>query len=460
MQISRIGAVAAVVAVAVLAIGWAPGARPALAAAVNPVRPHAPDDVVADPSHGFLVLVEGDAALYENETEGPVAIGGDVRFRQYNAGANNPGTYTLAGDTRPTSLVVGGKLDFAGSGTGTLSVLNQSYAKVGDLGGATVLPSGGVTFVVPSGGDPSTRPAVAVQTAQPAASVAGPSGFDFAALFALYRQINADVFACAPTVRLRDQNGRGPWNGTDPNATIGLQPGQNVLTLDAAQMAALDNINPLNGALQPGDEAWLIVNVDVTGDYTWPVPNVSWQGNGPSRHVLWNFTTSGTITLPPDSGTVWGTVYAPNATLVDDSPANIEGAVVVKSLVHGGATTGSGGEVHSAPFDDVLTDCATPTTTTSPTATTSATTTTTGTTTATTTAGTTTATTTPATTAATTTHPAAVHPGGGELAASGASPRAMLVLGGLLVLSGGVVSALARRRDRRGRSAAPRSPVE
>ncbi|MEU4764668.1 choice-of-anchor A family protein [Actinosynnema sp. NPDC023794] len=436
MQSSRVGAVGLAVVVAVLAIGWAPGPQPRPAAVVNPLRPVAPDDVYADPSHGFLVLVEGDAALYENETEGPMAIGGDVRFRQYNAGPNNPGTYVLPGDTRPTSLVIGGAPDFAQS-TGTLSVLANSYAKIGDLSASDVHPSGGVTWVVPDGAAPGATPGISIQTSEPAAAVGAPSGFDFASLFATYRGLNAEVAACPSTVTLTDQNGQNPWNGTDPNATIGLLPGQNVLTLTAAQMSALDNINPRNGYLQPGDQAWLIVNVDVTGDYTWDVPQVSWQGNEPSRHVLWNITTSGTIALPPGSPTVWGTVYAPNATLVDESAANIEGAVVVKSLVHGGATSGSGGEIHYAPFADILAECAIPTTPTTTTTTTEPT------------------TTEPTTTAASSTlgatsHPAAVLPDGGHLADSGTPVRGLLVLGGLLLLSGATALALTRLRDRRG----------
>ncbi|MGW4112006.1 collagen-binding domain-containing protein [Actinosynnema sp. NPDC004786] len=485
MQISRIGAVgvAAAVALAAAAIGWASDDRSALAAVVNPLRPVAPDDVVADPSHGFLVLVEGDASLYENETEGPVAIGGDVRFRVYNAGPNHPGAYVLPGDTRPTSLVIGGRPLFEESGTGTLRVLDNSYAKIGDLSGASVLPSGGVTHVVPAGGNEGTLPAVQVQTSQPAASVGGPSGFDFPALFALYRGINADVHACAPTVQLRDGNGQNPWNGTDPGATLGLRPGQNVLTLTGAQLDALEYVNPLAGGLQPGDEAWLIVNVQVSGDYTFAPPNVSWQGNAPSTHVLWNFTTSGTITLPEQSNTVWGTVYAPNATLVDHSSNNIEGAVVVKSLVQGGPVVGggsNGGEIHYAPFVDDLTTCAEPTsTTTTTTTTTSATTTTTtsattttttsATTTTSTTAGTTTATTatttttaaetTSGTTGTTGTTAPVVRPEDG-LADTGAGVRGTLVAGGLLVLSGVAALALTRRRDRRGRPADPRSPVD
>ncbi|MCC8248662.1 choice-of-anchor A family protein [Saccharothrix luteola] len=433
MQSSRIGAACLAVVVAVLSTGWAPGPQPRLAAAVNPLRPVAPDDVYADPSHGFLVLVEGDAALYENETEGPVAIGGDVRFRQYNAGPNHPGTYVLPGDTRPTSLVIGGAPDFAHS-TGTLSVLNDSYAKIGDLSGSDVHPSGGVTWVVPAGAAPATPPGISIQSPQSAESVGGPHGFDFASLFATYRGLNAEMSACPATVTLTDQNGQGPWNGTDPVATIGLEPGQNVLSLTAGRMSALDSVNPRNGYPQPGAEAWLIVNVDVTGDYTWDVPQVSWQGNEPSRHVLWNFTTSGTITLPPDSPTVWGTVYAPNATLVDDSAANIEGAVVAKSLVEGRATSGSGGEIHYAPFADVLVECAIPTTTT----------------TTTTTPFTTEPTTTAGSTIGTTSHPAAVRPDGGELAASGTPVRGLLVLGGLLLLSGATALALTRLRDRRG----------
>lgn len=453
MQSSRIRAVGLAVVVAVLAIGWAPGPEPRFAAGVNPLRPVAPDDVYADPSHGFLVLVEGDAALHENETEGPMAIGGDVRFRQYNAGPNHPGTYVLPGDTRPTSLVVGGAPDF-GQSTGTLSVLNNSYAKIGDLSGSDVHPSGGVTWVVPDGAAPGSTPGISIQSSQPAESVGGPSGFDFASLFATYRGLNAEMSACPATVALTDQNGQNPWNGTDPVATIGLEPGQNVLTLTAARMSALDSINPRNGYLQPGAEAWLIVNVDVTGDYTWDVPQVSWQGNEPSRHVLWNFTTSGTITLPPDSPTVWGTVYAPNATLVDVSAANIEGAVVVKSLVQGGATSGSGGEIHYAPFADILAECATPTTTTTTTTTTEPTTeptTTEPTTTSPTTEPTTTTTTTTAgSTTGTTSHPAAVLPGGDHLADSGTPVRGLLVLGGLLLLSGATALGMTRRRDHRG----------
>lgn len=100
-----------------------------------------------------------------------------------------------------------------------------------------------MTSIVPNGGDTNTRPAVLVNTSQPASSVGGESGFDSASLFATYRGISADVFSCPSTVVLRDQNGQAEWNGTDPTATLGLQLGQNVLTLTGAQLDNLDNIN-------------------------------------------------------------------------------------------------------------------------------------------------------------------------------------------------------------------------
>jgi len=56
---------------------------------------------------------------------------------------------------------------------------------------------------------------------------------------------------------------------------------------------------------------------------------------------------------------VWGTVYTPNAALVDHSTANIEGNVVVRTLQHGGSAVGApgadGGEIHDTPFRSTVT---------------------------------------------------------------------------------------------------------
>src|SRR5690348_11307681 len=94
--------------------------------AVNPVAP----------TRGFLVMTEGNANLVASENEGTVAVGGDLSFGNYQIALLDPGTFVVPPDTRPTALVVGGRVDFAGSVPGSrLSVLNSGYVKVGDLTG-------------------------------------------------------------------------------------------------------------------------------------------------------------------------------------------------------------------------------------------------------------------------------------------------------------------------------------
>jgi choice-of-anchor A domain-containing protein len=483
----RLG-VTGVVAGLVLVIGGvvvatpASVAAPAAATAVNPVRPVAPNDAAADPSHHFLVLVEGDAGLYENETEGTVLVGGDVSWRGYQVTPRSGAAeYTVPGDTAPAGLVVKGMIDFAGSTGGgrTLFVQGGTNAYLANLNNASVVTEGGNTFVVPAGGNANTKPAIDVQHAESEQSIRKDAGFDVPGLFATYRQIAQQMAACPSTLTLLDQNGSGPWPGHGP-ATIRLVPGQNVLNLTVAQLGTLSNLNLANGSAGLG-AANLIINVPDAGDYDWPVPSLGFQGNDNSRHILWNLASTGTVTLPRSEGdTVWGTVYAPNATLVDLSSANIEGNVVVHSLQHGGAGSGSGGEIHDAPFEGTFTPCGEPTTTTTPAPTTTETTTTETTTTAPTTTGTTTTettttetttteptgpTTTSATTSATTTPittsvapptSVAVVPGGsggsgnpgGRLAFTGVIVRP-LVLGGLaLVLLGGCLLALVARTRR------------
>lgn len=144
---------------------------------VNPVRPVSADNAALDPSHHFLVLVEGNAGLYQNESEGTMLVGGDVSWRGYQVVPKST-PYTVPGDTAPAGLVVRGAIDFAGSsnGTRTLAVQQNTNAYLAGLSGATVVPNGGITFVVPTGGDANTRPAIAVHRAQTAASMAPRPG--------------------------------------------------------------------------------------------------------------------------------------------------------------------------------------------------------------------------------------------------------------------------------------------
>ncbi|OLF12297.1 hypothetical protein BLA60_09965 [Actinophytocola xinjiangensis] len=423
---------------------------------MNPVRPVSPTDADVDPSHHFLVLVEGDGQLYRHEAEGTVLVGGDVSWDGYNVAPKST-PYTVPGEDAPAGLVVLGAIDFAGStgGQQTLEVTQNTNGYFAGLAGATVVEGGGITYVVPPGGDQNARPAIEVERAQSAESMARDAGFDVPGLFALYRELAGEIAQCANTIELLDQNGDGPWPGAG-NATIRLRPGQNVVNATAAQLASVPNLNLAAGSAPLG-EATLVVNVPDQGSYDWQMPQLGFQGNANARYILWNLASAGTVTLPvTESDTVWGTVYAPDARLVDLSVGNIEGNVVVRELQHGGSVVAGGpdvdgGEIHDAPFEGTVTPCGTPPTTTTTTTTTGPTTTTEPTTTEPTTTEPTTSeptTTEPTTTGPVTTTSTAPPPGPG-LAQTG-FPAGLLVVGGAgLTVVGGVLFAVARRTRRR-----------
>ncbi|MGW0857989.1 collagen-binding domain-containing protein, partial [Streptomyces sp. NPDC002690] len=318
-------------------------------------------------SNGFGVVTEGDATLGSTESEGPVAIGGDLTFGQgYNVSLNTAGTFTAPGDSRPTSLLVGGRVNFAGSSSdGVLSVLQDGYVKVGDMTGSDALTqdSNGAsvnTRVVAEGAAYDSTPRIQLTTRQPAASVAQSGLMDFMSLFSTYRDRSDTMAGCATNVILRDGNGTPlPDQSTIPpgsNINIALTAGQtNVLRLTGEQ---LNNISVLTLVDPPTANTPLLITVDTTGsgsDFTWHTPTMAGVSGDQAPYILWNFADATTITIA-DGDEVEGTIYAPRATLTDLDPSNIEGDVITHELIAGPLADSSGnpvnaGEIHYFPFD-------------------------------------------------------------------------------------------------------------
>lgn len=330
---------------------------------------------------GFNVFVEEDATLTSNETEGPVALGGDLTIGgNYQVGGSSSGTFidTAAGDTVPSALVVGGVVDLGASAPGAvLSVQLGAYAKVGDLDGVDVrniddnmIPTVN-TRIVADGALYVSTPRVELGVQQPLASVGPTSPIDFAAAFQDFRASSVALAGCTDNVLLEGADGR-PLESPFPegtNAFLTLTPGvTNVLNISATDLA---NIETLTFVDQPNATTPLLINVDTSGvddEFAWNVPNNSGVGGVQAPFILWNFPTATEITLVPAARTLVGTLYAPNAELIDLSAANIDGQVIVEDLVMGDAQN-NGGEVHYFPFTATL-NCAgpTPTATATPTA--------------------------------------------------------------------------------------------
>ncbi|NUT05151.1 MAG: choice-of-anchor A family protein [Hamadaea sp.] len=309
-------------------------------------------------NEGFLVLVEQDADLIAHEIEGTVAIGGDLRFGSgFTTLTQSTDPFLVPGDVASTALIVNGRVDLAGSTPGgELRVTGGGYVKIGDLTGVVVKDTDNnnadtLTRIVP-GNDYNATPNLEVAVHQPASSVGPTVPLDVAGLFPAYRSLSTRMAVeCPDNVVLRDAAGNPltkPYPA-DTHAFLTLTPGRtNVLNITAEDLGNLAEITFTN---PPSASMPLIVNVDTTGvggDFAWNSPNLAGAGSAQAPYMLWNFPDA-TALQHVGGDSLEGTLYAPRADFVDLNPTNIEGAVVVKSLVMGSGRV-DGGEVHLFPF--------------------------------------------------------------------------------------------------------------
>jgi choice-of-anchor A domain-containing protein len=322
-------------------------------------------------SNGFGIVTEGDALLGSTESEGPAAIGGNLSFGAgYNVATHTPGTFTAPGDSNPTALLVGGRIDYTDSSpAGVLKVLQNGYLKVGDMTGSQALDqdSNGAsvnTHVVPSTGTYDATPRIELTTQQPTDSVAATGLMDFTSLFSSYRDRAQSIADCADNVTLLDSGGNAVTDvAPGSNVSVALTSGQtNVLHLTGEQ---LNNIGTMTFTTPPSASTPLVVVVDTSaegGNLSWHTPNLAGVSGANAPYMLWDFPDATDITIT-GGDSLEGTIYAPSAHLTDLDPSNLEGDVIVKSLTAGplaGSADASGsdvnaGEINYFPFDADLT---------------------------------------------------------------------------------------------------------
>lgn len=326
-----------------------------------------------DGSHGFGIIVQEDATLGSAETEGSVAVGGNLIYGPgYNIALHTPGSFTAPGDDSPTALLVGGRIDHAGSSPqGVLKVLNDGYVKIGDPTGSSVLDTDAngasvATQIVAANAGYNSTPRVEETGRQPADSVTDTTGLpDLDALFARFRERSDAIGTCGTNVVLRDAEGNplpdqtGFPAGTSAHLTL-TEGRTNVLHLTGEQ---LNNLSELVFDTPPSPTAPFVVDVDTTGSggtYVWNVPNTAGTSGEQAPYMLWNFSDATDITMA-SGDSLEGTFYAPRAHLTDIDASNIEGTVVARQLTEGpltegGASAVDAGEIHEFPFDADI-DC-------------------------------------------------------------------------------------------------------
>ena len=97
---------------------------------INPVRV----EINGHPANsGFLAFVEQNISLDADESEGTMAMGGNLIIsNNYNVAAGSPpqdSTYTAPGDSGPTFLHVGGGITWADAGA-SVRVENAGFTKI------------------------------------------------------------------------------------------------------------------------------------------------------------------------------------------------------------------------------------------------------------------------------------------------------------------------------------------
>jgi len=358
---SAAGAVVAGAGVVVLALSAPLPRAYADLDGVNPVRIDPSDPA----NSSFLVFVEGDVTLNADESEGTIALGGDLTIGTTYSVNGSPNasveftTPTAPGDTDPIALSVGGDVSFATSETNVLRVLNDGFTKVGgegftahntDTNGASAL----YQVVEPDAPYGSVPRIEGTTSRQSPASVAEPVGalVDIAGAFAQYRDLTQEMGTCAQTLTPRDANGEAlarPITTPGTQLYLDLEAGTtNVLALSAAELGNTASLT--YRGTPPGGDTTLLVNVRGTA-YAGTMPNQAGASSATAPYTLWNFPEATALRFE-GGDSLNGTLYAPRADLEWAITQNIQGNVVARSFLHGPAAgpVGAPREIHDYPF--------------------------------------------------------------------------------------------------------------
>jgi choice-of-anchor A domain-containing protein len=282
------------------------------------------------------VVSFGDVAIHA-ESEGPVAVGGNLSFS---------GTNVAFKTNTAVALLVGGRVDLPGS-TGMLQVLSQGAIKIGDLTGSTVLDTDQNnavvnTQVVEAGSPYASNPAVASNHHQAASTVSAPG--QFAATFAQPDAITTAALVSAAATGTCNAGHVLTPAVVDGRVTVAMAPGANYWNLTTAELSSLNEIT-FAGAVTPSPQNPLIINVSGNG----PVDlSLTLAGARDPRGILFNLPDASSITQGGDS--IDGSLLAPRAAYTKTS-ANLQGTAIVANAVLGGS------EEHYFPFGGFIESC-------------------------------------------------------------------------------------------------------
>ena len=316
------------------------------------------------PALGFNIFVQNNAAFYTSQSEGAVAIGGDLTIAGgYEVATQNAFYYQSNGLN--LGLLVGGKVNYNNGG---LQVLNNGYVLIGNQNGSVAW------YTDPNNATPPIRitpnsnyndqTIIMLQASAPTLNVSAtnnpvfqPNPINFASAFSTMQSSSAAISALSDnTVIYASPNQNAvaiPHSGIPSNSQIyikNLVTGTNVLNITGAD---LNNIAIFAFNQQPDANHILVVNVNTSGTngtFNWNAFQAASISGTNAQYILYNFynTTQLNITA---GAVVEGTVFAPfaNITKSANNGSNIEGQVIGLSY-----SQAAGGVVRSFNFTSTI----------------------------------------------------------------------------------------------------------
>lgn len=313
------------------------------------------------PAKNFNIFTLGNATLTTNETEGPIAIGGDLTIAgNYQVAIHNPGTFLV--NNVKIGLLVNGKVNYQSGNA--LQVNSNGYVKIGNPAGSTVWYADPNNATPPIRVTPSSNydssPRIMLQTNAPNLGVSVNNNpvfqsnlLDFASAFTTMKASSLSISQCPSNVQLTNPNGQSiPTTNLPNQVKINLQNGINYWNISATDLNAVQILTFNN---KPTASKVLVINVNAPGTFNWNVWNQSAIGFQDCPYIIYNFYNTTQLNITNGSA-VEGTIFAPFANVVKGAgnQSNIQGQVIAQNFSH------SGGEVHYAIFTPSLTGCATP----------------------------------------------------------------------------------------------------
>lgn len=313
------------------------------------------------PALGFNVFVQKNATLTTNETDGPVAIGGQLYLGgNYQVATNSAGNYMVGGVK--VSLLVGQGVNF--SGNNLLQVNQNGYVKIGNGNNLTTwyrdLNNAASPIRITPANNYNSGSRIQMQANAVNLGVSATvnpvveSGLiDFADAFTTLKLNSTRMSICQHNVNLATPNGVVLGKNNLPSQVhLTLSTGINVFNINSRDINAVRILTFKNA---PSASRILLINVDASGVFNWDVWNQAGIGGAQSPYIIYNFYNTTSLNII-GSSTIEGTVFAPFADIEKtQNQSNIEGQIIAQSLIH------AGGENHYYPFTQTVTGCAAPT---------------------------------------------------------------------------------------------------